>query len=280
MLKNYNYVATIMLYPFILILSYLLLNGNIKGDLYIHLLIIMIIIFVPSFIMTLYGILDDILHSKGKWRIILVILFSIFYIPYYYTKHISKQEVSLGILIPILCILLTVITYQLSMKKFSEFVDSIYLHKVVINEHYTYASADNLIKLDVDKSFRCSSDVGDYIISCDRLEDDSFIGIYSYDITKYDEEEIKDILDFHINQTVNYIEENNYTYETDTSDNIIKIYYNDMLILLTQANYLFDDVKYSLIIIKELPKDLLDIEEFEKMIESITFLNYNNGVSS
>ena len=53
-----------------------------------------------------------------------------------------------------------------------------------------------------------------------------------------------------------------------------------MVILLTQVNYALDEINYSLVIMKELPSELLNIEEFEKMIESITFLNYNNGVSS
>ena len=91
MLKNYNYILTIILYPFILILIYLLLTNSIKGDFYLYILIAMIIVFIPSFIMSLYGILEDILNSKAKWRIILVILFSVFYIPYYYTKNVTKQ---------------------------------------------------------------------------------------------------------------------------------------------------------------------------------------------
>ena len=92
MLKNFNYILTIMLYPFILILSHLLLNDYITGDLYLYLLLSMIFIFIPSFIMTLYGVLEDILNSKSKWRIIFVMLFSIIYIPYYYTKHIFSQN--------------------------------------------------------------------------------------------------------------------------------------------------------------------------------------------
>ena len=280
MLKNYNYILTIMLYPFILILSYLLLSNYIKGSFYIYVLVAMIFVFVPSFIMSLYGVLEDILNSKSKWRIILVILFSIFYIPYYYTKHISKQEVFLGLLIPIVTILLSFVVYDNTLKKIRVLVNSLYSNMVTITERYSYISSNNLIKIDVDPSFRCNSNVGDYIISCDRLEDDSFIGIYSYDISDYDEEKIKDIMDFHINQTIDYIKENGYTYETKNEDRIIKIYYNDMVILLTQNNYIADDKNYGLVIIKELPKELLDIDEFKKMIESIIILNYNNGVSS
>ena len=275
MLKNFKYIVTIMLYPFILILCYLLLNDYIKGDLFYFVLVGMIVLFIPSFIMALYGVLEDILNSKSKWKIILVILFSIFYIPYYYTKHISKQEVYLGVLLPILSILLSLVTYQLAMQKFSGWVDSIYADRVVISTRYSYISSNSLIRIDVDESFRCSSNIGDYLISCDRLEDDSFVGIYSYDVSKYDDDDINDILEFHLNQTVDYIEENGYECNVDTDDNIIKIYYNDMAILLTQNNYIINDKNYSLIIMKELPKELLDIKDFQKMIETIEFLNYN-----
>lgn len=275
MLKNYNYIITIILYPLILILSYLLLVNYIKGSFYIYILLSMITIFIPSFIMSLYGILDDILNSKSKWRIIFAILFSIFYIPYYYTRYISKQEIYFGILIPILTILLSVVTYKITLQKLGLLFDSFYMHKVIINEHYSYESNNKLIKIDVDKSFRCDSNIGNYLISCDRLQDDSFIGIYSYDVTDYSLKEIEDIIDFHINQTIGYILDNGYTYEIDNTESIIKIYYNNMVILLTQNNYIINDKKYSLIIMKELPNELLDINEYKKMIESIAFLNYN-----
>ena len=280
MLKNFNYILTIMLYPFILILSHLLLNDYITGDLYLYILFSMIIVFIPSFIMTLYGVLEDILNSKSKWRIIFVILFSIIYIPYYYTKHISKQEVYLGVMLPILSIILTVVVYNRAMEKFSEFVDTIYSNKVVINERYSYISNNSLIRISVDKSFRCDNNVGDYIISCDRLDDDSFVGVYSYDISDYSIEEVKDIMEFHLTQTLGYIKDSGYEYDLNTDDDIIRIYYNNMVILFTQNNYIVDDKNYSIIIMKELPKELLDINEFKKMIESIEFLNYNNGVSS
>ena len=280
MLKNYNYILTIILYPFILIMSYLLLTNYIKGSFYISLLISMIIVFIPSFIMSLYGILDDILNSKYKWRIILVILFSIFYIPYYYTRYIAKQEVYLGILMPIFCILLSILTYKVTTDKLRYVFASIYSNHVIINEHYSYVSSNDLIKIDVDKSFRCNSNVGDYIISCDRLEDDSFIGIYSYDITDYDDKEINEIATFHLDQTISYIEESGYTYDLKKDNDLVTINYGNMTIIFTQNNYALGNKKYSLVIMKELPSELLDLNEFKKMIESITFLNYNNGVSS
>ena len=280
MLKNYNYILTIMLYPFILVLSYFLLSNKLEGSAYLYLLLIMIAIFIPSFIMSLYSALDEIIHSKKRWRLIWLILFSLFYLPIYYTKYVSKQEMYLGVTIPLISIVFSVLVFDESMKSLRKVFDSIYENKVTININYTYVSTNGLIRIDVDKSFICEDNIGDYIVSCDRLEDDSFIGIYYYDITDYSEDKIEDIFEYHLDSIIESIEEAGYSYETKSNDEIIKIYYEDMVILLSQNNYIVGDGKYSLIIMKEAPKELIDEKEYKKMIESVTFLNYNNGVSS
>ena len=280
MLKNYNYILTIILCPFILVLSYFLLTNKISGDIYLYLLFLMLFIFIPSFIMSLYSASDEILHSNRKWRIIFLVLLSIIYLPIYYTKYVSKEEMYLGVTIPLICIVFGALVYDESMKSLRKVFDSIYSNKVVLNENYTYSSTNGLIRVDIDKSFICTTDIGDYIVSCDRLEDDSFIGIYYYDITDYSEGKVEDIFDYHLEQIVEFIEEAGYEYKSEVDEDIVKIYYNDMEILLSQNNYIVGDSKYSLIVLKEAPKDLIDEKEYKKMIESVTFLNYNNGVSS
>ena len=280
MLRNYNYIITIMLYPFIVILSYFLLTNSLVGKFYLYLLLIMLVIFIPSFIMSIYCATEEILNSKRKWRIIILILFSIFYLPVYYTKNVSKQEMYLGVSLPIICIVFSVLTYDESIKSLQKVVDSVYLNKVDVKEHFTYTSKNNLIKIDVDKSFRCNNNTGDYIVSCDREEDDSFIGIYYYDTTDYSEGKIRDIFDYHLEQIVEFIEDEGYDYKIESSDEIIRVYYNDMVVLLSQNNFIVGDGKYTLIVLKEAPIKLMDEEEYQKMIESVEFLNYNNRVSS
>ena len=281
MLKNYNYILTIVLYPFILILSYLMLTNYIKGRIYLYLIIIMIVLFIPSFIMTLYGISHDILTGKSKWKIILLILFSWFYIPFYYTNHAVKQEKYLGYIIPVLGLFFSYLTFTSLNNSVLSFLNDAYKSMVVINDNYIYESTNKLFTIGVSKDFRCfSNDVGDYVIFCDRLDDDSFIGIYSYDVTDFSEQELTDILSFHINQTLEYIEEKGYESELVEEEDIIKIYYQNMIIMITQRNYINNDTNYSLIISKEMPKESANKEEFEKMIETIEFLNYNEEVSS
>ncbi len=283
MLKNYNYILTIILYPFILALSYLRLINYIKGNLYTYLIIFMIIIFIPSFIMSLYSALDEILYSKKKWRVIPLIFLSIFYLPIYYTKYVSKEEKYLGIIVFIITIPLAILTINAATIKLDKVWRKAFKNYVVVNENYVQMASNNLFSLGVDKTFRCTNeDIGDYVISCDRLEDDSFIGIYSYDVSNDSEEDILDKFDFHIGQTLDYIEESGFTYELiDTGrDTFVEIDYNENAILISQSNYLVGDIKYSLIIMKEVKKELVDYEEYQKMIDSIYFLNYNVGVSS
>ena len=281
MIKNYNYILTILLYPFILVLSYLKLTNLIKGGLYTYLIILVLIVFIPSFIMSLYNACEEILNSKKKWRIVLLILLSIFYLPIYYTMYVSKEEKYLGYILFVFSIPLTIITILAGNNKLLEFLNDAYKNSVVLNENYVTYSTNNLFSIDVDASFRCKKDnIGDYVISCERLEDDSFIGIYSYDISYDDEDEIIEKLDFHVQQTIDYIKEKKYEYEINNSDNIIEISYKDNTILITQSNYIVDENKYSLIIIKEMPKYYISYDEYQKMIDSIEFLNYNDGVSS
>lgn len=281
MLKNYNYMLTILIYPFLLVMCYLKLNNLISGSIYNDLILIMLIIFIPSFIMSLYGASEEILKSKKKWRIVLLVLLSVFYLPIYYTKYVSKEEKYLGYILFIVAVPLTVFVIDSCQKRLSKYFDDAFLGKTSINENYVYKSKNNLFSIKVDSTFRCNNgDIGDYVISCDRLEDDSFIGVYSYDVSLEDEEEIKEKIDFHVKQTIDYIEEKGYTYEMNTHDNTVEILYNDNIVLITQNNYMLDDTKYSLIIMKEMPKEYINYEEYQKMIDSINFLNYNERESS
>ena len=276
MLKNYNYVLTILLYSFILVLSYLELSNLLKGDIYIYIIVILLLFFIPSFIMSLYSASEEILKSKKKWRIILLITLSIFYLPIYYTMYVSKEEKYLGFLLFIISIPLTFITMKAINTSLYKYFYSAFKSPVSTNEHYIYYSKNKLFTINVDTSFRCNKeDIGDYVISCDRLVDDSFIGIYSYDVTKEDNDEIEEKLDFHLEQTLDYINENNSKYYINNKDDIIEINYGENTIFITQSNYLIDNKKYSLIIIKEMPREYMDYDEYQKMIDSIEFLNYN-----
>ena len=275
MLKNYNYMLTIMLYPFIMVLSYLKLANILKSNIYTTLIVIMLFVFIPSFIMSLYSASEEILKSKNKKRIILLITLSIFYLPIYYTKYVYKEEKYLGYFLSVISIILTIIAFNISCNSLKKYFLNIYEKRYAIKENYIYNSVNRLFSIEIDSSFRCNEkDLGDYVVSCDRLNDDSFIGIYSYDISLEDESEIEEKLEFHINQTIDYIKEKGYEYKI-SNDDIVKIEYNNNVVLIAQKNYIVGDNKYSLIILKEIPGEYINLEEYQKMIDSITFLNYN-----
>ena len=276
MLKNYNYMLTIMLYPFIMVLSYLRLANILKSNIYTSLIIIMLFIFIPSFVMSLYSASEEILKSKNKKRIILLLTLSIFYLPIYYTKYIYKEEKYLGYILSVISIVLTIITFNTSCNNLRKFFTDIYKKQYAISVKYTYKSINKLFTIDVDSSFRCNEkEAGEYAVSCERLNDDSFIGIYSYDIGDDDEKEVEEKLEFHVNQTLDYISEKGYEYVVGDLNNITKIEYNDNVVLIMQKNYTVKNNKYSLIIMKEMPREYINFEEYQKMIDSITFLNYN-----
>lgn len=280
-MRNYNYMLTILLYPFLMVMSYLYLTDVIKGDMYKYLIIIMFLVFIPSFIMSLYSCSEEILNSKSKWRIILLIFLSIFYLPIYYTKYVSREEKYLGYLLFVIAIPLTLLNINACNKKLLTYFNNAYKNSIVVKKDYIYYSTDNMFSIKVDESFRCNkSDIGEYVISCDRLEDDSFIGIYNYDVSYDNEDEIKEKLEFHINQTLDYIKEKNYEYIINNDSNIVRIEYNDNIILITQLIYIVDESKYSLIVMKEMPSEFINYDEYQKMIDSIKFLTYNERVSS
>lgn len=274
-LRDYNYILTILLYPFIMFLIFLRLSDYLKGLFYSYLISIMILVFIPSFIMSLYMVLEEILKSNKKWRVIFLILFSVIYLPFYYTKYVSKGEMFFGIVIILLDILFSYLTYQTFNKKLYDYLIKSYRDNFMISENYVYISKNNLFMINVSENYRCDNNMGDYVISCDNLLDDSFLGVYSYDVTDYEEEEIKEILDYHINQVIEYVESEGYEANIDNNGNIVIINYQKMSILLSQNNYYIGDSIYSLIIMKELKSELSNIIEYQKIIESIRFLNYN-----
>ena len=187
----------------------------------------------------------------------------------------------MGYLLFIITVPLTILTINASCNRLNHFLVNNYRNIYSIKTNFTYVSSNKLFSVLLDSSFRCkNTDIGDYVVSCDRLYDDSFIGIYNYDISNDNEKEIEEKLDFHIKQTIDYITEKEYEYKTSNENDLIKIEYNNNVIIITQKNYLVGDNKYSLIILKEVLQENVNYEEYQKMIDSIKFLNYNEGVSS
>ena len=274
MLKKDNiFITTIILFPFILLFYILRFTDFLKSNLYYYIIIVLSLIFIFCFIETLFFMLDDIIKSNKRGRIIFVFLIPFIYIPIYYFKNISSNDKYLSIFISILNISL-IIGFFFSFKGvFTNYINLNNKNKIVLKDTFEYADKSNKFTIKINKDYRCDSKLEGYVIACDNLINDSFIGIYSYEDNNFNQGKIDDILSFHFEKILNVIKENNYESNIEYLDNLVRISYNDMVILLTQRNYFFKDNGYSLIIISE-SKDYPDnIKDFENVIETIEFIS-------
>ena len=169
--------------------------------------------------------------------------------------------------------ILLIIGFYFSFKNFfSNYIVLKGRENFILKETFDYVSKDNIFTIKIDKNFRCDSTLEGYSIACENNNNDSFIGIYTYEDNNFNQGKLDDILSFHFEEILNVVKENNYESNIEYLDNCVKINYNNMTILLTQKNYFFEDMGYSLIIIMEIRNNESSIEDFEKVIESIQFL--------
>ena len=272
-LRDNSFITSITLLPFIFILSFLKLKGVLKGDLYGYVVMVLSIIFIVSFIFSLFFALDEIMNSQNKKRIILLMLFPLFYLPIYYTRHIYKEEKYFGYVMSFSNVFLLALLF-LGVKIYViNYVVAQEKNNFVISGTSRYVDKNNEFSIEVNNSYVCSYDLGDYSISCDSEGDDAFLGIYSYSKKNYSQGELDDIKSYHLEQIYDYIMENNYDYSVEpVYGGITKINYNEMSILIKDVIVYKNDKMYYLIVVKELKESNLDIFDYEKTIQNIVFL--------
>lgn len=272
-LRDNSFITEIMVLPFVFILSIIRLKGLLKEAIYGYLLITLLIVFIISFIFSLFFALDEIMSSKKKKRLFLLILFPVFYLPIYYTKYIYQNEKYIGYMVSSLNVLLLAIFF-LEIKNFVS--DYVVLHektKYVIKDTSHYVDKNHEFSIEINNSYVCSHDLGDYVISCDRDDDDSFIGIYSYTKNSFSQGELDDIKRHHLEQIYENIKESNYVYDIEkVYGGITKVNYQDMSVLVKQIVKKVNGKMYCLVIIKEVKEENLDVFDFEKTIQNIVFL--------
>ena len=272
-LRDNSFIIAVLLLPFIFTLSILKLNKVLKGEMYGYLIIVLAVVFIVGFIFSLFFALDEIANSKNKKRLLLLMLFPIFYLPIYYTKYIYKNEKYLGYVVSVANAFLITLLF-LGVKSFViDYVVAQETKNFVISDTSRYVDKNNEFSIEINNSYVCSHDLGDYAISCDREEDDSFLGIYSYSKNNFSEGELDDIKDYHLEQIYDYIKESNYEYNIEpVYGGITKINYNEMSILVRDIIVNHNDKMYYLIIVKEVKEENLDIFDYEKTIQNIVFL--------
>ena len=90
--KENAFIITMILFPFILALLCLRFIHFLKSNIYDYIVVLLSLVFLFYFIETLFFMLDDIIHSDNKKRIVYVFLIPFIYIPLYYLKNINLKD--------------------------------------------------------------------------------------------------------------------------------------------------------------------------------------------
>lgn len=272
-IRDNSFITTLVLLPFILVLSIIKINKVLTSSLYSYLLLIMVIVFIVAFIIALFFALDEIINSNNKKRVILLMLMPIFYLPIYYTKYIYKNEKGFGYITSVVNVFLSVLFFLVVKNFVINYMVELNRKSFVITENYSYVDKNNIIKLNVDKNYVCHNDTEGYAISCENEKKDSFLGIFSYSKDSFSMGELDDIKDYHLEQVTNAINEGGYTYQIEKIyGGATKISYNDMSIFMKQILYNKNNKNYCLVIIKESSSENEDYFDFEEKIERIEFI--------
>ena len=271
-LKESSFITSITLLPFIFLLCILKLKGVFKEGLYSYLLVGMIIVCTITFIFSLFFALDEIINSDNKKRLIFLILFPFIYLPIYYTKYIYQNEKYLGYGISLANIMLIVSFFTVVRGFVYNYMMELNHRDFKVKDTYSYVDKNNLFSINVNNNYTCNKDLGDYVIACDNKDDDSFLGIYSYQKKSFSKGALDDIKNYHIEQTVNYIKEKETVDDIEKINDLTVISYSNMKVIIKEVLYNNDNTSYCLVIIKEVNKDNFDIINFEKSVQNIVFL--------
>ena len=271
-LKESSFITAIALLPFIFLLSILKLQGVLKGGLYNFLLVGMIIVFTITFIFSLFFALDEIRNSDNKKRLIFLILFPFIYLPIYYTKHVYQNERYLGYGISLANIML-IVSFFVVVKGFVyDYMIELNHKNFKVRDTYAYVDKNNLFTINVNNNYTCNKDLGDYVIACENKDDDSFLGVYSYQKKSFSKGALDDIKNYHIEQTINYIKENENVDNIEEINDLTVISYSNMKVIIKEVLYNKNNTSYCLVVIKEVNENNFDIINFEKSVQDIVFL--------
>ncbi len=271
-LKTNSFIVTLVLLPFIFLLAILRCINFLKQSFYDYIILGLLFVFFISFIISLFYALDEILHSNKKSRFVLMLFFPFLYLPIYYSKYVSISEKYLSYSLLGLDIILSILFFFSFKTMFINYMTMDLMSNFALKTIYNYADKSNTFTIDVDKNYVCGNNLEGYTLSCENNKDDSFIGIYLYEKESFSEGELDDIKSFHLEDILSIINENNYEYVVNNMDDLVKIDYNDMTVLIKQNNYINENKSYCLVIIKEVLDYEENINDFNRMIDTIRFL--------
>lgn len=283
--KDYVYITFISVTPFLLLLLSLKFYFSDKFVLneviYWILIIILFFISIITLITTLFYTINHILNEQNTIfkkiiHFILLIVFNVVYIPFYYGFYLVNEKL-LGIIMPIVNIGVIVLFSFASNQYILDYFRQLDSKNFFLPTDTTYLSKNNLFTIDVTFDYVCNDEMGDYVVACDNHNDDSFLGVYSYEYSKYSLGQLDDMYYFHLNQTKEYIENALYDYEEFIDDDMVILTYNeDICVLFKSIDYDVDNdnnYDYRLIVIKEVSYYPDMINDFNSLVNSIQFVD-------
>ena len=244
--KDYIYILYISLLPVTVTLLSLKLNdiGYFNTKPYYYIISLFLIILLITFVLSCFITIEDIIKKEEfstikNFKFACLLLFSILYIPLHYLFNYHKKLCFISFII-IFIDLLSLVYFGKAFNNYVLRIDTEHYRKENhITDNYDYYFNKNKYKLNIDMAYSCNGKMGDYVLSCEDDKTDSFVGAYSYTIENYSDKELNKIYDYHLNQTISYIEDEDYEYEISKYNNIDIITYNNMVIFMySQTAYL------------------------------------------
>ncbi len=282
--KDYIYILYIALLPFTLTLIILRLNkvGLFTSKIYYYIILLSAVVTLITFVWSLLYTLDDVIYKEEflpvrNIKIVLVGLFSIFYIPVHYICNNYKKYSFLSLIF--VCIFCASLYYSFNtFKKYTlKISEEFDKTNIVMKKDFDYYFDGDRFVVNIDFNYVCQKDKGDYRLYCDNNSNDSFIGIYSYNMDVYSKEELEKAYTFHVDQTKSYIVEAGYEFIEDVHNDTIALTYNDNMQVFMQQ--LFFDINYDgiedicLVLIYELPKNDNNLSSFNTFANNIRINN-------
>ena len=202
------------------------------------------------------------LSSKERTtNLILIIIFSVFYAPIYYTKYVIKDKKWWGILNCVIYSVLYLIIFG------GLLIGIVYTLDEPAGEMMEVVTKDNLLSVELTNNYTCKSeDMGGYELYCSNNYKAEIFGIFNYDFT-YDSEYI---LEFHTNQLVDTYKKEGMNIVSEQTDNLIR-----------KVEMSLDGVSYYITMeVKEFNKSLKSVlvhvgEEKEKYNKIVSSIKYN-----
>lgn len=171
-----------------------------------------IICYIFSLIFCIIHCLKNTEFNKGTKivKIALLLIFSVFYIPIYYTKYVMQKKKWLGIV--------ECIVFILGYFMILSLLGILYLDKVDTVKY----SKDKSIEAKLKSTWMCyDENIGDQKLFCFNILDEGSFGVFTYDTVITDSSDILDLMKYHSEQlnkgyikegyqVVNSKKENNY----------------------------------------------------------------------